>query len=49
MILQRIFFVISKMGITGWVVLLKDTWKLLRVNYQLNFYLPHALLGNYAC
>ena len=49
MILQRIFFVISKVGITGWVVLLKHTWKLLRVNYQHNFYLPQARLGNYAC
>jgi transposase, IS5 family len=49
LILQRIFFVISKMGIAGWIVLLKHTWKRLRVNYQLNFYLPHARLGNYAC
>jgi len=49
MILQRIFFVISKVGIIGWVILLKRLWKPPRVDDQLNFYLPQARLGNYAC
>ena len=48
MVLQRIFFVISKMGIAGWVVLLKRLWKLPRVNDQLNFFLPDARLDIYA-
>jgi transposase, IS5 family len=49
MILQRIFFVLSKTGITGLFALWKRTWKRLRVNYRLNFFLPTAGLSNYAC
>ncbi len=48
MILQRIFFVTSKMDNIGWVVLLKRLWKPPRVNDQLNFFLPDARLGTYA-
>ena len=40
LILERIFFVLSKWGFTGFMRVLKRTWKQLCVNLRVNFSLP---------